>query len=204
MARAISFTSKELKFEAQITKLDRNKVYGYVKTRTLDPDGKDCQTAYILDDGKTIIPGGGFSLRLLSAEGNEISRSSLTAVNKTGEPLSMHPSVFDGEVQLYENYTLDDYLNLEVSSVYQLDIDEATKKKLTDYLSSGKFLAFDFNYRAGYSENLAFLIAASGEIFAVVGQLTVFEFLTLEQVAVEDEVTNDVADDFEEDDFAML
>ena len=112
------------------------------------------------------------------------------------------PSTYDVDSNL-EISSLDDYLSLNVKSVYQLNIVE-NKEQLLDILNDGTILTFPFNYRADYEADDAFIISSNEHIFAVVGKQASFEFIGLENkeeeiVELEEEQTNE--DEF---DFGML
>ncbi len=200
MAKPIQFTGAGINCTAQIEKVDRDKVYGWVDTQVFDDKGAVCVTASLLEDGKTLIPAGGFALKLLSSDGNEVARKDLIAKNADGEVLEQIPSVFDRTVTLRPNATIEDYLDLQVKVVYQLTV-ESGKDELMAALST-QFLSFDFNYRAGYEVDTGFLIVADGQIFAVIGKPALFEFIKLETPPVMDE--QDAGEEDESLDFGML
>ncbi len=200
MAKTVHFVSNKFTFEAELIKLDREKVYGYTEEKYYDLNNQLCKSAYLLEDGKTVVPAGGFAMKMVH-NNKEISRKELIAVDSDLNPLTQIPSVFDKDVILKEDYTMEDYLSLNITSVYQLEI-ASGKRELIDYLSAGNFLGFEFNYRAGYDTNSAFLIAASGEVFAVIGTLVDFEYLSLQQIPTIEEV--EVAEEEDELDFGML
>ena len=95
MAREITFQTSTLTFQASIAKVEREKLYGWTVVKTFDAKKRACKTVSLLEDGKTIVPSGGFSIKCLTSDGTEISRSALVAVNDKGEKLSIVPSVFD-------------------------------------------------------------------------------------------------------------
>ncbi len=200
MAKPIQFTGAGISCTAQIEKVDRDKVYGWVNTQVFDDKGAACVTASLLDDGKTLIPAGGFALKLLASDGNEMARKDLVAKNASGELLEQIPSVFDRPITLRPNATMEDYLDLQVKVVYQLTI-ETGKDELMAALAT-QFLSFDFNYRAGYEVDTGYLIAADNQIFAVIGKPAVFEFIKLETPPVMD--AEDTGEDEESLDFGML
>ena len=192
MAKPIQFTGGGISCTAQIEKVDRDKLYGWVNTQVFDDNNSLC--------GKTLIPAGGFALKLLGSDGNEVARKDLIAKNSDGEVLESIPSVFDRPILLRADATIEDYLDLQVKVVYQL-IMESGKDELVAALAT-RFLSFDFNYRAGYEVDTGFLIAAEGQIFAIIGKPAVFEFITLETPAVVD--SEDTVEEDESLDFGML
>lgn len=200
MAKLIQFQAPGLAFAAGIEKVDRKKVYGHVETKVFDEQNRECGYASLLEDGKTLIPSEGFALKLVNGALEEVSRKDLIAVDDKGAPLPVIPSVFDRPVELRAQATLEDYLSLDVKAVYQLDV-ETGRDGLTALLAQHSVLAFDFNYRAGVDTDAAFLIAAENEIFAIVGTMAQFEYLTLDAPPLEETGEDDGEDPF---DFGML
>lgn len=175
-------------------------MYGYVTEKIYDPDNEPCQTAYLLEDGVTIIPSGGFALKTV-VNGQEVSKKDLVAVDENMNPLVPISSIFDKDVVLKTDATLEDYLSLNVTSVYQLEITQG-KGALLDFLQKGHFLTFDFNYRTGYDSTTAFLIANGEDVFAVNGVISEFEYLNIDQQPMPEMM--DEGSDEEEIDFGML
>ena len=200
MAKTVHFFSDDFDFEAELIKLDRDKVYGYVTEKIYDPDNEPCQTAYLLEDGVTIIPSGGFALKTV-VNGQEVSKKDLVAVDENMNPLVPISSIFDKDVVLKTDATLEDYLSLNVTSVYQLEITQG-KGALLDFLQKGHFLTFDFNYRTGYDSTTAFVIANGEDVFAVNGVISEFEYLNIDQQPMPEMM--DEGSDEEEIDFGML
>jgi hypothetical protein len=199
MAKPLQFTGAGVSCTAQIEKVDRDKIYGWVNTRALDATGELCVTASVLEDGKTLIPAGGFTLLLVSENGSEIARKDLIAKDQNGNTLEIIASSFDAPVELRADVTLENFLDLQVKTVYQLSMDSG-KDELLAKLSKG-LLAFNFNYRAGYETDTGYLVALDNEIFAIIGRPTQFEFIKLETLAVEED---DEHDEDESLDFGML
>ncbi len=199
MAKPLQFKGVGLECSAQIEKVDRDKIYGWVNTRALDDKGELCVTASLLDDGKTLIPAGGFTLKLISESGSEIARKDLIAKDDDGNTLNLIPSSFDTTIELRDDVSLEDYLDLQVKTVYQLTMDSGKDALLTT-LGKG-LLSFNFNYRAGYETDTGYLIPVDNEVFAVIGRPTKFEMIKLETLAIEDDETSE---DDESLDFGML
>ena len=160
-----------------------------------------CSTASIAD-GSHILPSKSTTLQGFNDNGEYISRSNLIGVDSNNEAIEKVPSTYDVDSNL-EISSLDDYLSLNVKSVYQLNIVE-NKEQLLDILNDGTILTFPFNYRADYEADDAFIISSNEHIFAVVGKQASFEFIGLENkeeeiVELKEEQTNE--DEF---DFGML
>jgi len=104
----------------------------------------------------------------LDDKGNWLERSTLTGVDGQGEVLKPTPSTL-GEVVQGEEASLEDALDLRVSSVYALEpkeLDDDLKKSL----EAGSLVGLDFNYREDYQMERAFLAGNKDGYFAMVGQ----------------------------------
>ncbi|MCU0430031.1 MAG: hypothetical protein MUF42_08675 [Cytophagaceae bacterium] len=200
MAKSIEFKSGTFSFSAEIEKVDREKVYGWTETKVYDSKGKLCQVANLLEDGRTILPAGSFALKVMTESGQEVSRASLKAVDEEGKEMALHPSVFEQAVQL-EASTIEEYLSMNVKTVYQLHVSE-TSEHLQQELKSGKLYRFKYNYRAGYESDDAFLVANDQAIFMVTGKCVRFEMLGLQLQAPDLSLDEQEEDDLL--DFSLL
>jgi hypothetical protein len=124
-------------------------------------------------------------------------------MDEAGKKVEKVPSIFDEPVSLTKS-DLDEYLTLNVKSVYQLALEEG-KEEIIALLKDGDIYHFPFNYRADYEADDAYLLTSAGEVFAVVGKKAELEYIGLENK--EEEVPEDPeVEDPEEDDldFGML
>ena len=203
MAKAIEFVADNFKFAAALTKVDRDKVYGFIELKVKDDSANPCILGSILDDGKTLILNGSTALKTVDAKYNELDKKQLKVVYQNGEDAILVPSSFDGVVKLSQA-SFDDLFNLEISSVYQLEFeDSSTLKSASDHLANGKLLRFIFNYRADYEGADAILISNSEGVFALTGRIIEFPFLDNQlSISVESLFEETVED--EEMDFGML
>ena len=145
MAKALQFVAGQLKFAAVLTKIDRDKVYGFIEVKVNDDKGNPCIMGSLLEDGKTLVLNGATAIKTVDESFNELDKKELKVVYQDGKDAVLVPSSYEGEVSLTET-TLDDLFNLEITSVYQLDFEDATQKKsVSDYLSDGKVSRFVFN-----------------------------------------------------------
>jgi hypothetical protein len=203
MAKAIQFVAGKLKFAAALTKIDRDKVYGFIEVKVNDDKGNPCIMGSLLDDGKTLVLNGATALKTVDASYNELDKKELKVIYQDGSDAVLVASSYEVEVNLTKT-SLDDLFNLEITSVYQLDFEDASQKKsVSDYLADGKVARFVFNYRADYEGADAILIANADGIFALTGRIIDFPYLEnkLAQVAA-----NLVEETMEEEamDFGML
>lgn len=200
MAKEILLKHGSNSFSASITKVDREKVYGWVETVYVDAQNRKCKNYTMLDDGKTIIGSGGIAMKTLDLSHEEVDKSTIKAIYVVdGKEATLIPSVFDSEIILDTSKTVYDYLQMDVKSVYQLTISDGLDDLLT-LLQKNIVAYFKFNYRAGYDSDDAFILSQHNHIFIVVGSIKDFQYIT-EETVVELE---DTTEETEEIDFNML
>ena len=202
MARAAALTLDNKTYAAGVVKLDRRKIYGWSVVDISDDDTQKCSLATIAD-GQYILPSGSITLGGFNTKGEYVPKSNLVGVDETGKKVEKVPSIFDQPAALTKA-DLDEYLSLNVKSVYQLALEEG-KDELLGLLDGGDIYHFQFNYRADYEADDAYLVSNAGKVFAVVGKKAELEFIGLENK--EEEVPEEPeAVDIEEDefDFGML
>jgi hypothetical protein len=187
-------------FSAGLVKLDRKKIYGWSKIDIFDDSDQACSLASIAD-GRYVLPSGSITLAGFNPKGEYIAKSSLIGVDEEGKKVEKVPSIFDEPASLTKA-DLDEFLSLNVKSVYQLGIEEG-KEELLGLLEGGDIYHFLFNYRADYEADDAFLLTSAGEVFAVVGKQAELEYIGLEnkEEEVPEEPEAPEEDDF---DFGML
>ena len=203
MAKAIQFAADNLKFAAALTKIDRDKIYGFIEVKVHDDKGNPCTMGSLLDDGRTLVLNGATALKTVDSKYNELDKKTLKVVYQDGTDAVLVPSSYEGEVKLLE-CSMDDLFNLEISSVYQLDIENAEQKKMvTNFLADGKVARFVFNYRADYEGADAIIISNANGIFALTGRIIDFPYLENKLTA---SISNLQEETIEEEgmDFGML
>jgi hypothetical protein len=203
MAKAIQFAAGDLKFSAALTKIDRDKVYGFIEVKVNDEKGNPCSMGSLLDDGRTLVLNGATALKTVDASFKELNKKDLKVVYQDGKDAVLVPSSYEGEVSV-SACSLDELFNLEISSVYQLDFEDAAQKTaVNDYLTNAKVAKFVFNYRADYEGADAILISNANGIFALTGRIIDFPYLE-NKLAVS--ISNLEEETIEEDgmDFGML
>ena len=204
MAKAIQFVAGKLKFAAALTKIDRDKVYGFIEVKVNDDKGNPCIMGSLLEDGKTLVLNGATAIKTVDESFNELDKKELKVVYQDGKDAVLVPSSYEGEVSLTET-TLDDLFNLEITSVYQLDFEDATQKKsVSDYLADGNVARFVFNYRADYEGADAILIANADGIFALTGRIIDFPYLENKLAPVAATLVEETVEEEEGMDFGML
>ena len=205
MAKAIQFVAGKLKFAAALTKIDRDKVYGFIEVKVNDDKGNPCIMGSLLDDGRTLVLNGATAMKTVDASFNELDKKELKVVYQDGKDAVLVPSSYEAEVNLIET-TLDDLFNLEITSVYQLDFEDAAQKKsVSNFLADGKVARFVFNYSADYEGADAILISNADGIFALTGRIIDFPFLENKLAPVATTLVEETVEEEEEGmDFGML
>lgn len=184
MARTLSFKINGHEFNASPSKVDRHKLYGWTELVVTDTNGNLCRQAAINSDGVTIIDQGATKLGIVSEDGLWLERNELIAVDNKGNEIKPVASSFDSGCLLEETATTDELLNLNVSSVYQISMenDFAFRKEIGDAIYK-----FHFNYRSGVSSTEAFLLANNAGIFMLTGTPATIDFIGLDESGVIDD-----------------
>ena len=202
MARTATLTMSDKSYSVGLNKLDRKKIYGWSKVDIFDDNDQSCSLASIAD-GRYVLPSGSITLAGFNPKGEYIAKSSLIGVDEKGKKVEKVSSIFDEPAALTKA-DLDEYLSLNVKSVYQLAIEEG-EEELLGLLEGGDIYHFPFNYRADYEADDAYLLTSAGEVFAIVGKKAELEYIGLEnkeeEVPEEPEVEASEEDEF---DFGML
>ena len=185
--------------KTNFTKVDRNKVYGWSEEIYTDKSGNVCNWATLLNDGVTLVSSGGTALKTFNNFGKEVSKSELVAVFNDGELANLISSVFDSETTLSNEKTIEDLMNLEVKSVYQLEVLE-NKDLLKTWLSEFKVLYLPFNYRTDYESDDAFILNQGELFFILTGTIKEFQYASLQATP---ELESD-AEESDEIDFNMF
>ncbi|ETR73478.1 MAG: hypothetical protein OMM_00924 [Candidatus Magnetoglobus multicellularis str. Araruama] len=207
MAKQLIFQTDQKDHPCDIVRLDRKKLYGWKDLEAIGPDGTPCIRVDIDETGSFIIPKGGKALGNIGLDGRWVEKSDLKAVDSNGKPAVLKPSSFDSPITLDTTVDIETYLDHSIDSVYIINPDDTIKESLTTIIRSAKgIFTFPFNYRPDYAPKTAFLIEANNNIYMLIGTVTEFEFIGLEQMA-DLNVSDEEDDDFniEDDlDFSMM
>ncbi len=186
-------------FSVQLTKIDREDLYGSVEIEAFDEKGNPAQLLVLASDGKTLLNKGGTALATLDKKGNSVERNTLKPVNTEGEAIETVESSF-GVSNKLRVADIDDYLSQVVKSIYILDpAENGDIKLLLDHLSSGLIYSFPFSYRGGTEYDNAFVIGNKDDAFMIIGKQARFQFAKLNQAAhldamEEEEISGDDID----------
>ncbi len=200
MASSIVLTYQGQQAQFAHKKLDRSKLYGKRKRIALDSDDNPCARAELPDDGGVLIRAGMTAQGYFDGEGHWIPNKDLVGIDEEGKILERVPSTLGVACEM-TRATPEDVLDLKVLSVYMLDpveLPEGIKKVLAD----GVPYSFEFNYRADYHAEKAFVVANDEGYFAIVGNPVSSEWLSLDQV-IEETFEEDAAED-DDLDFEMF
>ena len=199
MARTLVMQLDGTQFDVVPTKVDRRKLYGWTQTVALDDAGRECQLASMDASGTFVIPAGGTGLGVLGPDGAWVERASLKAVTPDGADAPLLPSSFDAPVDLASASTVEELLDHNITAVYQLDDGAGLAAAL-----GPRIVKFGYVFRAGYTSSQAFVLAADGEAFMLVGVKNEFEFIGLHQAEGIDDDQPDEEDDSDDIDFSMF
>ena len=203
MARALNLSFQDSQFNLGIKKIDRSKLYGYTSVDVKDDDGSTCGLATISEDGKHILSKGCVGYTTLNEQNEYMAAADIQMMDVEGNALEKKPSSFDLDDIPMEISSIEEYLTISVKSVYQLSPEEDTDiAALIPLLEEHKVLKFAFNYRADYDEDDAFMLHSGDAVFMVLGAVSPFEFIGLEQQI--EPVIEDDDDDEDDFDFGAL
>jgi len=179
-------------------KVDRSKLYGFKELEVNDGEGDPCELATLADDGKTVIGKGGTGIGYLTADGLWCDKSNLTPVDIEGEKIEPVKSSFGTAIPLTETVTTEEFLNHNIRLCYIMKSEELCEPLMAK-LKDNQIFKFPYSYRGGLEADAGFLLMnMEQEVFFLVGDPTVVEFVGLQQaapVAAEEETTEDKSDD---------
>lgn len=200
MAKRLTFKIGNRDCSLEITKIDRKKIYGWSELIVTNHKGILCTAALLNDDGMTVAPAGATKPGMLSSEGEWINRDELKTVDADGCEVKPVTSSFDEVIELGQPITLDEFLSMNIDSVYQLFGDEA--QEMANIIGQDIY-RFEFSYRGGYMTNDACLLANGENIFMLIGAAATFPFISICEQGVFDE-ENSEGEIEEEIDFNMF
>ena len=197
MARELIFTLGGADFAAAPVKLERKKIYGWTDTVATDKGGGVCNSAYLSPDDSLIIPSGGLQQGTVDDDGQWLDKAGLVAFGEDDKPLPELPSSFDAPIQLARKASVEEFLDNDWESVYQLVNEDLAKAVGEDIYK------FEFNFRAGVNHNDAYLINTPGGLFLFAGDRQEFPLLTLAEETVIDD-NEEPEEEIDELDFSMF
>lgn len=174
MAKNLILVYQDIEYSSELIKIDRKEIYGSL-TYSFVSNNSEYKFTSLTDNGLPTIPRGA---NLLTENRITYFCDNLLPLNFQGNLLSKFASSFEPKIKLSEHDSIEWYLSLNVTSIYQL------KFKSIDTLNllSQNIYKFSFNYREGYEPNDAFWVFNEKDIFMVVGFIANFEYLGLENI----------------------
>lgn len=205
MPKPIKFSLEGKQLVFQMHKVDRSKLYGFKELIVHDESDQACELATLADDGKTLVGKGGSGIGQLTADGKWTDKSQLKPIDLEGNEITPVPSSFAAPIELAQETSIDDYLDHNVRLIYELKVDNesATEESLIGKLKDGAIFKFPYSYRGGLEADVGFLMFNSEqEVFFLVGETTLVDFVGLQQVATPVEADEDDEGDLM--DFSMM
>ena len=198
MAKELIFKLFDTWFAATPVKLERKKVYGWTETIATDKNGEACVSAYLSPDDSLVIPSGGLKQASVDSDGRWIDKSELIAYSEDGEnKLPVLPSSFDASIELNTKATIEEFLDNDWESVYQLVNPELAAAVDDDIYK------FEFSYRGGTNHNDAYLLNTPGGLFLFAGDKQEFPLVSLaEETTIDD--NEEPEEEIDELDFSMF
>jgi len=199
MARKVKFNINDTLLESGIVKVDRAKLYGSTKKIVRDMKGNECVLSNLYN-GDRILPKGSISQVLLDNEGLFVNRSALVGFNSSNKKVDKVSSIFSIDNKC-EKVDLDEFLSVNVKSIYQLAIEEGDQEKWNILFANDEIYHFIFNYREDFEGDDAYLISNGEDLFITVGKKNDFEFLEQNNIVIDDEEEEEIDDEL---DFSMF
>ena len=198
MAKLILVNHKDKTSRFNFTKVDRAKLYGRRVRQAMDPEDKPCVSARLTDDGSLLLRPGMLAQGYLTESWDWLERKILVGIDEEGLEVDKVPSTLGAEQALEGPVDPTELLDINVSSVYQLEeveLDEDLKLDLVD----GKIFRFNFNYTSTrFLQGKAYLLSNKEGIFALAGDAYESEWCELEKVAIDAVAEDDIGElDFE-------
>lgn len=201
MARSIIVTYQGNPSSFGYSKVSRTQLYAKRKRVPLDPAGQPCQRAELSDDGSMLIVSGMTGQGYFDEGNRWVPNDQMTGIAPDGKEAPLKPSTLDTAQPLTE-VEPEALLDCSTDAVYALDANELDPD-LKKSLDEGKLFRFDFNMRADYNTETAFLVSNEQGIFAIIGNRLEIPWSELEKPAVELDDADD-SDDGGELDFEMF
>ena len=199
MAKELIFQLSGTEFPASPVKLERKKIYGWTDTVATDRDGEVCKSAYLSPDDSLIIPAAGLKQATVDAEGRWVDKSELKAFSEDGEQeLPILPSSFDSPIELKTKASVEEFLDNDWESVYQLVNPELAAAVGDDIYK------FEFSFRGGVNHNDGYLLNTPGGLFLFAGDKQEFPMLSLADETTIDDTEEPVEEGLDDLDFSML
>lgn len=199
MPRQLTFRLRRREFRATPLKIDRRRLYGWTEIEATDDAGEPCSVVSTDETGLLMIPPGGTAVGLLTPRGEWAERSELKSVTTDGKPAELLPSSYSTVIALAETVTPEVYFEHDITDFYQLtEIPDDLVGAVGD-----RIYTFRYCYAAGCEGSPAFVLAADGKLFLLVGERRAYEMVGYDEPGFIDPDAEDEGD-AETVDFAMF
>lgn len=194
MPRQLTFRIGKREYAGFPEKIDRKRLYGWTEVLAADEHGAPCDLLTADESGKYVIPPGGTANGILSEEGRWVERAELRAVDGEGKPAQLFASSFSRVNELTDEVSPQEFLDYDITDFYRLTgTDRAFDEAVGD-----RIYRFEYAYNDSYDPSPAFVMAAQGVLFLLIGRQNRFEWLCFGDCETIDE---DYADNlFDEED----
>ena len=184
MARNVKFKIDGVLLDSEIIKVDRTKLYGSSKKIVKDKNGNQCIISNLYQ-GNRVLPKGSISQILVDQKGKFVKRSELVGFDLNNNKVEKVSSIFSIE-NLCAKVEIDEFLSVNVKSIYQLKIDETTIDKWKNFFTNDDIYHFVYNYREDFEGDDAYLIYNGLDFFITIGKKNDFEFLEQNNIIIDD------------------
>ena len=185
MARNVKFKINEVSLDSEIVKVDRTKLYGSSKKIVKDKDGNQCIISNLYN-GNKVLPKGSISQILVDEKGKFVKRSELIGLDLNNNKVEKVSSIFSIE-NICTKVDIDEFLSVNVKSIYQLKIDESMINSWKNFFTNDDVYHFVYNYREDYEGDDAYLIYNGLDFFITIGKKNDFYFLKQNNILIEDD-----------------
>ncbi len=205
MAKPLIFQIGSGEYSLEPLKLDRKKLYGWSEKIALDKNGDECNTVSLYGEESMILPKGSTGLGSLGDDGRWVEKSDMHYVDIDGNEASLVPSSFGTPIVLQEKVSIEIFLEHNITAIYSLQGEENCPDFVKTIQDESEIYTFEFNYRADYEGDPAFVLENGGELFVLVGKKIEFEMIGLNDEGILDEITDDASEEEEDEfDFSMM
>ena len=201
MAKPIVVTYKGNNSNFDHKKLSRKDIYGRRKREVVDRNGVACRRASLTDDGQFMLVSGMTAQGYFTDTDRWVPNSELVGMDAQGKVVDRVPSTL-GAAQELELATTADLLDLQVASVYMLDV-QSIDGDLSKRLDAGDLFRCPFNYRGDFHAETLIILKNQHGCFGLVGTPAPTKWT--EAVVSQPVVADEVDDLFEDDlDFELF
>ena len=188
--------------EFEISKVDRDRLYGRKVRLVVDEQARACRSALLTRDGSAVAPAGCVAILYVDESFEVVERSDLRAVDADGAPLTIVKSTLGVEQPLKGPVEGSRVLECQVVSVYALT-PTMLGDGLRQGLEAGRIYETSFNYRDDFNAETCFLLKNESGYFALVGNPLRLEYLGRDAPALAPPAAEEETDE-DELDFSMM